>query len=262
MSFFSLFYQTLYKFKVMAYSRLLPITKAILHVTITVAIACLPFIILLAVSLTHHLNQLNTLVENELPPFTIQWNELISEQAEPTIEYSDTTGYLIFDPQNDLTLENLHDYEKGVAIQKNGLVSFDSGEAQEFSYAILGIQEMTSIELKEQISNLTGFLPVLIPVISVLIYAGLLGLAFLGISILAFLGPLLKGKRTFLTYKQIWNISAFASTTPIILYGWLDPFISLQPIFLVIMAIFFIFIAIRQIPLPKMKSPPIQKHTQ
>ncbi|KGA95995.1 hypothetical protein AJ85_20375 [Alkalihalobacillus alcalophilus ATCC 27647 = CGMCC 1.3604] len=251
MKFYQLFYKSLYDLKVIAYTRLQPITKALLHVTVLALIAFLPFIISSSFTLNNQLNQIKALVETDLPEFTINSNQLHSNLSEPFVEHSDATGFLIVDPNNQYSLTELHQYGNGVALQKNNLISFAEGQAQDISYNLLGVEQMGSDQLLERISELAGFLPILLPLIGFFNYVSLLGTTFLGISLLAVLGLLLRGKRNQLQYKHLWNMSAYSLTLPVILFGWIEVFIPLSPFLLILASIAMLTAVVRKVPIPK-----------
>ncbi len=86
-------------------------------------------------------------------------------------------------------------------------------------------------------------------------YAGLAGLAFLGITLLALVGLLLRGARKFLGYRHLWLMTAHALTLPVVFLYWVDSLFVKVPFSAFLATTFAIlFLAMKSIPLPRKKT--------
>ncbi|MDV2884024.1 DUF1189 domain-containing protein [Alkalihalophilus pseudofirmus] len=255
MNAFQFFYKSLFDKKVIAYSRFQPITKALLHVLMVVFIACIPFIVSLIMTYVSSINQLEESLENDMPAFSLRDGELQAEVDEPYVNESLSEGVFVLDPNNQLTTQDLEQLGEGIIFQQNEALLFRYGSTHSVNYSLIGLQEVSDTELNERLTDIKGFLPFLLAIISLLMYSGVLGLAFLGITILAFVALLFRGTRKNIQYRHMWLITAYAMTLPVILFAWADVFIGGIPGYLLVLAVVCMIVyALSAIPKPKQKT--------
>jgi hypothetical protein len=252
---FQFFYKSFYDKKVLAYSRFQPITKAIFHVLAVIFIACIPFIFSLWMTYTTSVSQLEESLEKDLPSFSLENGKLQADLNEPYLNYSLNEGVFVLDPRNELSSTDLAELGEGVVFRHEEALLFRYGSTHSVSYALIGLQEVTDEELTERIGDVKGFLPLLLLIVSLLIYSGLLGVAFLGVTIFAYVGLLFRGKRKNIQYRHMWLITAYAMTMPVIAFAWVDVLIANIPAYLLLIAtLAMVLYALLSIPIPKRKT--------
>ncbi|NEU30725.1 DUF1189 domain-containing protein [bacterium LRH843] len=255
MNFWNWVVKSLYNRKVIAYSRFRPVTSTIWHVLFAIFIAGIPFFFTMNVTAISGVNQLKETMRHELPPFQLIDGTLHSENDEIYLSNHESGQAIVIDSTNSFSREELSQLGNGIALTHQEILIIDQGRIQGISYSLLGIQDFSKEQLAKRISDLSGFLPILLTIATILMYAALLGLAFLGISFLGLVGLLLRGARTFLDYRHLWLMTAHALTLPVILLYWIDTLVVKVPISAFLIATFVIlFIAIKSIPLPRKKS--------
>ena len=81
------------------------------------------------------------------------------------------------------------------------------------------------------------------------------GLKFIGVSVLALIGLLLKGKHlTSIHYRHLWGLSSYAVTIPTIFFAITDFLKIMIPFSFLIYwasAILILYLTIKEIPVPK-----------
>ncbi len=201
------------------------------------------------------LNQLEESLTNDLPNFSLENGQLQADLDEPYINQSVSQGVFVLDPYNELTSTDIATLGEGVVFQQHEALLFQYGSTQQVSYTLVGLEQVNRDELTERLSDVKGFLPLLITIVSLLLYSGLLGVAFLGVTILAFVALLFRGKRKNIQYRHMWLITAHALTLPVIAFSWLDVFVGGIPSFVMVLTTMAIIIlAIQSIPIPKRKA--------
>ncbi|MCL7747203.1 DUF1189 domain-containing protein [Halalkalibacter alkaliphilus] len=251
MSYWEWFFKSFYNRKVIAYSRFRPITTTIGFVLMIIFIASIPYFISLNITIVSSVQQLDRILENDLPDFHLVEGTLVMEKEEVYITDEVSEGFFLIDPANSLTEGKLLELEEGIALQEKEFLFISNGQIQSISYSLLGLQELSKEDLSHRISQLLNFLPILLTIITSLLFVGLAGLGFLSITILAFLALFIKGKRK-LEYRHMWIITAHALTLPVILLYWIDILIFPIPFTAFALSTFLIVLAaIRSIPIPK-----------
>ncbi|KHF41844.1 DUF1189 domain-containing protein [Halalkalibacter okhensis] len=251
MNYWEWFYKSFYNRKVIAYSRFRPITTTIGFVLMIIFIASIPYFISLNVTTVSSIQQLNRILENDLPNFYLSDGTLTAEDEEVYYNEEVLDGFFLIDPYNTLSQKELLQLDEGIALQQREFLFVSNGEIQSISYLLLGLQEVSKEDLSHRISLLLNFLPILLTIITSLLYVALAGLGFISISILAFLALLFKGKRN-LEYRHMWLITAHSLTLPVILLYWIDILIYPIPFTAFIVSTFIIVLAaVTSIPIPK-----------
>ncbi|WP_157800969.1 DUF1189 domain-containing protein [Bacillus solitudinis] len=255
MTFLQSFLKSFHNFRYLASSRFQPVTKSIIHVLVFALISCLPFIILLSMTLTDGVRQMQTILTNDIPSFSLKNGALEVSNSSVYLNEDLIDGVFIIDPLNSYKDEELFLKGEGIVLRSHELIVFNYGVSQSVSYSLLGVQELSKDELLTKVSNLHGFLPLLLIIIGVFIYSGLTGIAFISITGIATLGLLLRGRRKSLHYRHLWLMTAYSATLPVVAFSWVDTFaISIHPLFLVIGVLTMLYFAIRRTPLPKLRK--------
>ncbi|WP_088102476.1 DUF1189 domain-containing protein [Halalkalibacter urbisdiaboli] len=253
MKFFHSFFNSLYNLQFLALSRFQPITKSIVHVLFYLMIACLPFVIVLSMTLTNGVKQLQSILISDLPPFHLENGKLRTNSAEPYLNFEVIEGVFILDPANHYSKNALFELGEGIAFQEQEAVLFNYSVSQTIPYTIIG--DLDKEALLTWLNNLEGFLPLLIIIISLLSYSAVAGVAFLGITLLAAIGLLLRGRRHKLHYRHLWLMSAYSTASPVIVFAWLDIIapVSIHPVFLILVTLFLLWLIIMRTPKGKPK---------
>ncbi|MCM3712876.1 DUF1189 domain-containing protein [Halalkalibacter oceani] len=244
-----------YDRKVVAYSRLRPITSTIWHVLFVMLLASFPFVLSTMISAVANVEHLQETLQADLPDFQLVNGELSMEHEEVYIAEHTNDYLFVIDPNLTYPKEELPALHNGVVLQKQELIMIDEGHLQTVPYLLLGGQQLSGDQLKARIDDLAGFLPILLGVVSILMYAALAGTAFLGITALAFIGLAFRQKQRFLTYRHLWLMTAHAFTYPAIVLFWIDTFLWKVPFTAFVLATFvYLLLAMKSIPLPKQKK--------
>ncbi|MCK0471527.1 DUF1189 domain-containing protein [Halalkalibacter sp. APA_J-10(15)] len=251
MNFSSWFYKSLTQFKVIAYSRFRPITSTIGHVFLFVLIASLPYFFIMNTSIYHSVQQLKDTIHLGLPSFSIENGELLLEEDTPYFQLkNDQLGTLLFDPNQSFSEDHLAD-SRGIVFSQHDLHIIDYNESLTVSYSLLGLNGVNEGDINDRVEQLHSFIPLLLIIITLFLYAILSGSAYLGITLLAFLALPIRQKRN-LEYRHLWSIAAHAITLPTLLFFWVDTLIiDLHIIWYIIVSMSMITLSIRQIPLPR-----------
>lgn len=254
MTFWNWFIKSLYNKKLIAYSRFRPITSTIWHVLFVIFIASIPFLISMNMSAVSSVKQLQDTLHKDLPSFHLVGGVLQSENDEKYVSSDDGIGVILIDTSKTYTDEELSELTNGIALLRNKITIINEGNIQSVSYSLLGVTELSKEQLTERIDDLKGFLPILLVIATILMYLGLTGVAFIGVTVVSYLGLLLRGSRKTLHYRHLWVMSAHALTLPVILLYWIDTLYLKVPISLFLIATFILlFLAIRSVPIQKNK---------
>lgn len=248
MSFREWFVKSCYDRKVIAYSRFRPMIATIWHVLFVVFIASIPALITFNVQSIQAVKQIEQTLQRELPPFTIKNGKLETEGGAFQEEH-DEIGRIIIDP--DMSREQIGNVPKGIALLKDKVVITDRGKTHAIPYTLLGMDELNEEDLLKKVKDLKGVLPIFLIILTIFTYLGVLGIAFLGITIVGALATLLRGKKK-LSYRHLWVMTAHAFTSPVIALYWIDTLFASISLTLFLVATFIVlYFAIRTIPTPK-----------
>ncbi|MDT8861743.1 DUF1189 domain-containing protein [Alkalihalobacillus sp. MEB130] len=252
MSYWEWFFKSFYNRKAIAYSRFRPITTTIGYVLFIIFLASIPYFISLNSSIITSINQLNRTLQHDLPNFHVSEGNLSWDGEEAFFAEEFNEGFFLIDPSNTFSETDLIQLDEGIALQQSEFIFVSDGQTHSVSYVLLGLQELSKEELSNRISQLQNFLPILLIIITSLLYVGLAGLGFLGISILAYCSLLIKGKRR-LEYRHLWSITAHALTLPVIVLYWTDVLVIRIP-FLAFVASTFLIVLLAVQSIPSIKA--------
>lgn len=217
------FVKSLYSPKDMAIFRFQGIGKTILFVFFLVLITSIPMFINLGTDIFKFYSGAQSVLKTDTPDFYIEDGQFYSEIDEPFI-HKEQDFAIIFDPNNELSLNEIQDYSEVLAIQKNEII-FQFRDTIE--YIPFSDWEGIYIEKAEIVSFIDSFESSLPIILTLLILAGYIffsAIKFIQISILGLLGLGLKNilKRHNLRYRHTWILSAYALTIPSVLFAIMD----------------------------------------
>jgi len=209
----------------------------------------IPYFISLNATAYTGVDRLNNLLISDLPSFQLVNGSLYLDSEETFFTEEISEGFVLIDPNNKYSEDDLIQFNEGIALQQQNILFIKNGNIQTISYSLLGLNEFTNAELTKRIQDLHGFLPILLLIVTFLLFVGLSGAAYLGISIFAFIATLFKGDRASLQYRHLWTITAHAMTLPVIALYWLDTLLFSIPFSAFILStMIFVIVAIRTIP--------------
>lgn len=193
------------------------IGKTILYVLLLTLISLLPTFYLFNSSVINEMENLQETLKNDLPSFTIENGELVSDETAPiTINKSDLT--VIFDSTGTITSDDARASSNSIHMLKDELVYTIAGQSQSFPYSLLS-DTLTKEDLTELTSSMESLLPIILPLTSVTIYLFSFISKCIGVSFLALIGLVLKNMvRSDLKYGQLWRLSAYSVTLPTIFF--------------------------------------------
>lgn len=220
MRFFTWFLKSLYHRQSILASRFRQTIHILGHVCFTIFVALIPYCLVLSVSIWSGITLIEqTLVEEDID-FSITEGVLqTSVESTPSVLELNESHQIIIDPTNELTVDRL-DYQ-GILLQEQSVVFHTANVNQALSYTLLGEGVFTKTDILEKLSDIKSFLPILLVIISIIVLSVMIGLAFLGISLLAFVGHFLQRRNPSITYVHLWKIAAHTITLPVILFAWI-----------------------------------------
>ncbi|GMB07612.1 DUF1189 domain-containing protein [Thermolongibacillus altinsuensis] len=212
MTMFKQLFVSLYSPVHIARFRFQKIGKAIGYVFFLTFIAALPMGAYFAVSLNKTIVNASELLKDELPPFEIIDGKLVSSATEP-IEIFKPGLTIVFDSTGTLTKDDVERYPNAIGLLQKEAVLVANTHAQYYSYAMLQDRQINAEDIHAFIRTVQSLLPVIIPVSFLVLYLFTSATKFVHITILAFIGLILKGtlnKRG--NYRQMWTLSAYSIT--------------------------------------------------
>lgn len=245
---------SLYSPKAIASWRNQGIGKTILFVFFLTFISILPTTIHMSNMMTDGVEIIQETIEEELPPFTIENGQLISEEKAPiTIYKRDFT--LIFDATGELSASSLDHSIDSIAFLKNEVVMTSGGNMEQFSYALLNDLTLTKEDAMEFLSTLDSVFAIIIPIFFIIVYLFTSGMKFIGISLLALVGLLINtNNKDTISYRHIWRIAAYSVVLPTIFFTIMDVFQTTVPFgFLLnwVVSIIVLILALKEVPQEK-----------
>ncbi|MDY7221930.1 DUF1189 domain-containing protein [Halalkalibacterium halodurans] len=234
---FQLLFKSLYLIQTIKYARFVPITKAIVHILLVTLLIIIPPSIMLVSSLQHGVTQLQSILHEDIPSFQIVDGHLQLEEhhERPYITDALIDGVFILDDTGTVTEKDLSAYQNGVALLKTEMIFLDNGHMQAVQYQFSGIHSLSPTELQQSIEQFQGVFFIFVFLSILVMYVGFAGFAYIGISLLATIGLLLRPKEARLTYKALWSMAAIAMTMPAVAFSIIDSLLHSVPILLLIM---------------------------
>ncbi|MBB5324720.1 hypothetical protein HNQ34_001818 [Anoxybacillus tepidamans] len=251
MNVFMQLWRSLYSPKDIARFRFQKIGKAILYVFLLALISSLPLAYHLSTNFIDGIRYMGSLFENEIPSFTIENGGLRSSATQPVIinEHGLT---IIFDSTGQVTKEKVERATNAIGLLKHEAVIVTNGQAQYYSYTMFSNMKLTDRDVRSFLETLQSLLPVLIPLTFLFLYIFTSASKFIGVSVLAFIGLILRSTLDKnITYRHTWVMSAYSVTLSTVFFAIME---TLQtavpyPAFLHwFVSITVLFLAIKEIP--------------
>ncbi|WP_141431559.1 DUF1189 domain-containing protein [Bacillus sp. 03113] len=250
-------FKSLYSPKDIASYRFQGIGKTILFVFFLTLISVIPTIYHFSTGLIDGLNQVNESIKKDIPSFSIENGELISDQSDPvTINKNDFT--IIFDGSGKVDENQVSDTNNGIALLKDEFIFFANGQSQSYSYSMLQDLSLTKDDLVDFLGDVQSMLGIIIPIVAFILYLFASAGKFIEICVLAIFGLFFANMLNRpLKYGHSWRISAYAVTLPTIFFTVMEALkTSVSNGFLLNWCIAFIliFLSLKEIPSKKQKE--------
>ncbi|WP_257345967.1 DUF1189 domain-containing protein [Pseudalkalibacillus decolorationis] len=256
MNIFKQFAVSLYSPKLMAMFRFQKIGKTIGYIFVMMLIAYIFIGINIALLISNGVNQFDQAVNEGLPDFQLANGELTSPIEEPIIRENSLQTF-IFDTTGAVTRDDLEQYGETVAFLDDRVIIKSGGTVDELKYSMFKDLNLTKSDVMGFLDKLKAFLPFIIAFAIILAYIFATALKFIGVSVLALIGLVIKSitKRN-LSYRQLWILSAYAATLPTIFFAIMDA------LTIVVTGQFWIYwfvatvmltLVVQKVPLPKKK---------
>lgn len=170
------------------------------------------------VDFQERISEITTSLQSELPDFTLKDGKFKLSSDKPFIR--DFDGFVIALDSSGTKDENvLNSYPAGFFVNQDKLVSKQQMEQREFSFKELPEVTVTKADVLQALPMMRWGFAIVWPVMFFLILIekviSVYALSFFGIALQRIHNINLK-------YRQIWNMSLFALTLPIVLDFWLS----------------------------------------
>ncbi len=254
MNVFKQFFVSLYSPKTIATFRFQKIGKSIGYVFILMLISMIFIGLNMGLSISKATNEFATAIQEDIPNFQFENGQLTSDMDEPVIRKEGNQTF-IFDTTGSVTRDDLDQYPNVIAILKNQLIVISAGSADTFNYGTMQDMNFNKKDIEGFIDSAQSFLPLIITVAIVAAYLFMTALKFIGVTVLALIGLIIKNimKRN-LPYRQLWILSAYSVTLPTIFFALMDLLRIMIPFQFLLywgVAIFMLAQVIKFVPLPK-----------
>ncbi len=131
-------------------------------------LASIPASIALSQSLSQVSDELDTLLQEDVPEFSIENGQLISEAEGPQY-IGEGENELVFDPSGEITAAEMAETNQSALLQEEVVIG-SGAESQVYSYSQAGNISFTKQELSNLASSLQDVLYILIPVAVIGLY--------------------------------------------------------------------------------------------
>lgn len=203
-------------------------------------------------SLNSFANDLNTVIEKQIPHFTFDKGELNFENSKdmPLI-YNDGEDNIIIDTRDNTDKSILDEYDAGILITKNKIVQKQNSQTK-----VTDLSEFKDLSFsKEDLYQYVPYIKALSPVLAIFIFIGVIIAYLFYALLLSLLGLIFNSvNKSNLTYSQIFNLSIYSLT--LILFLEFLPlgaitsisFIQNVPIYIVFLVSgFYLFMSIKKL---------------
>ncbi|CAM4131749.1 hypothetical protein BAMA_22245 [Bacillus manliponensis] len=252
MSIFTQLLKSLYSPKEMALFRFQKMGKTILYIMLLTLLVTIPKAVAVGDLIKEGTHVLNQMIDEEMPDFKIEDGKLTADITEPIVQEENNFTFVL-----DPNATDISNYKKqdGIFILQDKMIVVDQQGEQPFSYSEFGITTLEKKDLQDFVSTIDGIYPILTFVIGILIYLFWFMFSFIGISLLAFIGSAMNGKRK-LSYKQNWILTTYSHTIPIVFFMIMDFLkVAVPGSFFIFIGVVLIvlYLTIKEIPQPKEK---------
>lgn len=215
---FKQFYKSLYSPKDIASFRTQGIGKTILYVFLLSLLSVLPTIYYTNSAINTAVEIAEETIKKDLPDFQIE-NGVLSSAEEQPITINKGNFSIIFDSTGVIDLDNVSKTGDTLALLQNELVLSAGGEANSVPYSMMAVDSMTKQDFLSFIESSDSMMAIILPIFSLMIFLFSSGSKFVEISILAFIGILLKNiVQKDLKYRQLWRLTAYSVTLPTVFF--------------------------------------------
>ncbi|PAE43975.1 DUF1189 domain-containing protein [Bacillus sp. 7884-1] len=254
MNIFKQFYKSTHSPKDIASFRFQGIGKTILYVFLLTLLSILPSIYYIGTMLTAGIEGTKSVMNDELPSFTIDNGSLSADTDEPiTIEKGEFS--IIFDPTGVISTDDVEDEENAFALLKNEIAVSAGGRIDTYSYSMLEGLTLTKDDFIDLVDTVDGMKGIIIPVIASLIFLFSSAINFIEVSILALFGLALKNLAgRSISYRHLWRMAAYSVTLPTVFFTIMSAINTPVPNSFMInwfVEIIILYLAIKEIPKEK-----------
>ncbi|WP_410893814.1 DUF1189 domain-containing protein [Neobacillus sp. 204] len=257
MNIFKQLYKSIYSPKDIALFRFQGIGKTILYVFFLTFISILPSVFYLSSALSSGMESAQTIINDELPDFSIKDGHLSADTKVPvTINKDDFS--IILDPTGAISGNDVEDEGNAFALLEDKFVFASGGRFETYPYSMLEGLNITKGDMVDFINGISGMKWVIIPVGALFIYLFASAGSFIEVTVLALIGLVLKnliGRN--LNYRQLWRMAAYSETLPTLFFTIMAAIKTTVPSSFMInwfVVIIVLSLAIKEIPKPKKAS--------
>ncbi|OLO26951.1 hypothetical protein BTR23_21530 [Alkalihalophilus pseudofirmus] len=253
MNIFKQLIRSLYSPKDIAIFRFQGIGKTIFYVFLLMAIISIPNAVSISTTTYQGVNYLATSLQEEIPDFALQNGVLTSDFSSPYID-GDESNFFILDSTGELTVNDIYQYDNGLALLEREAVIMTDGIAETIRYRDFGNLNLTKAEISSLVTSIADVLPIILSIILLLLYIFITALKFIGITVLALIGLVFKNKAGLnLKYRHLWILSAYTVTLPTAFFALTESFgifIPFSMFFYWAIAIFMLYRVLQYVPKP------------
>ncbi|MEH7074058.1 DUF1189 domain-containing protein [Neobacillus drentensis] len=254
MNIFKQLYKSIYSPKDIALFRFQGIGKTILYVFFLSFISILPSVFYLGSALTTGLESAKTIINDQLPDFSIKDGHLSAETKLPVTINNDNFT-IILDPTGAISESDVENEGNAFALLKDQFVIAAAGRVDTYPYSMVEGVTIDKGKAVEFINGISGMKWIIIPVAALFIYLLASAGSFIKVTVLALIGLLLKnllGRK--LNYRQLWRMAAYSNTLPVMFFTIMSAINTTVPSSFMInwfVLIIVLSLAINEIPKPK-----------
>jgi hypothetical protein len=211
MNVFKQLFSSLYSPKLISTFRLQGIWKTILYVFILALLSTIPTAYHFSSGLTAGLIGIDQTLRNDLPFFSIE-DHTLSAEADQPIEIKKDNFIIILDDTGTYGVDEVEAKRNAIGILKDRFVFVTNGQTQSYEYSLMNMSfsKQDIIEFSDQVNQ---FLPIFVSILCFVMYLFSSIVKFIEITILAIFGLAFKNSlQKVLTFKQVWILSAYATT--------------------------------------------------
>ncbi|MGM0874278.1 MAG: DUF1189 domain-containing protein [Bacillota bacterium] len=204
-------YTSIYSPKLTSTFRFQGIGKTILFVFILSLLSTIPTAYHFTSGLIEGLKGFDQTLRDDLPTFSIEDGKLSAETDKP-VEIRQENFIVILDDTGTYGVKEIEAKQNAIGILQDRFVFAINGQAQSYEYSLLNmsLSKEDLIEVSKQFNQL---LPIFISILIFVMYLFGSFVKFIEITILALFGLAFKNSlHRRLIFKQVWIISAYATT--------------------------------------------------
>ncbi|KGM45306.1 DUF1189 domain-containing protein [Neobacillus niacini] len=218
MNIFKQFYKSTYSPKDIASFRFQGIGKTILFVFFLTFLSILPSIYYINTMLNEGIDSTKSVINNDIPSFTID-NGTLSAETDVPITVDKGEFSIIVDPTGVITNEDVEDKGNAIALLKNEITVAAGGRVDSYSYSMMEGLTITKADFIDIVDTVDGLKGIIIPAISLFMFLISSAVNFIEVSILAWIGLLLKNLAgRSISYRHLWRMAAYSATLPTVFF--------------------------------------------